>query len=324
MSSSAKGVSKQPAPVNRKKYSAADLLAMQGKKPVHIDAAWDKMLDDGSESAPFVSKEAARALIEPRASDIQTIQRLAPPDALASISQAGSLKEAMRALIPPHVHDILNQVESAQQTIQRLAPPDTLASISQAGSLKEAMRALIPPSASAMFGETSVADAFSALISSENDRLRKTLLGINGEQSAIEQLQKLFDSPVNKGLTALSSFLELGLSDPEIQQSNVAVELLELFLKLLSVSHLNANAEDIIKPLIEQAEKTAISNMQAQNAGKKNQALREWAQGEWPIYKAKGYSRARFSKWCVQNQPNEISGQMPSAEQIARVWLKEK
>lgn len=38
------------APVKRKKYSAADLVVMQGKKPVHMDAAWDKMPAMGSEA----------------------------------------------------------------------------------------------------------------------------------------------------------------------------------------------------------------------------------------------------------------------------------
>lgn len=38
------------APFKRKKYSAADLVAMQGKKPAHIDAAWDKMPAMGSEA----------------------------------------------------------------------------------------------------------------------------------------------------------------------------------------------------------------------------------------------------------------------------------
>jgi antitoxin component of MazEF toxin-antitoxin module len=38
------------APIKRRKYSAADLVVMQGKKPVHIDAAWDKMPAMGSEA----------------------------------------------------------------------------------------------------------------------------------------------------------------------------------------------------------------------------------------------------------------------------------
>ena len=38
------------APFKRKKYSAADLVAMQGKKPLHVDAAWDKMPAMGSEA----------------------------------------------------------------------------------------------------------------------------------------------------------------------------------------------------------------------------------------------------------------------------------
>lgn len=38
------------APVKRKKYSAADLVAMQGKAPLMLDVQWDKMPALGSEA----------------------------------------------------------------------------------------------------------------------------------------------------------------------------------------------------------------------------------------------------------------------------------
>lgn len=38
------------APVKRKKYSSGDLVAMQGRKPMHIDAAWDGMPAMGIEA----------------------------------------------------------------------------------------------------------------------------------------------------------------------------------------------------------------------------------------------------------------------------------
>jgi antitoxin HigA-1 len=40
------------SPIKRRKYSAADLVAMQGKKPPVLDAEWDKMAAMGSESPP--------------------------------------------------------------------------------------------------------------------------------------------------------------------------------------------------------------------------------------------------------------------------------
>jgi antitoxin component of MazEF toxin-antitoxin module len=38
------------APVKRRKYSAADLIAMQGKAPLQWDSAWDRMPAAGSEA----------------------------------------------------------------------------------------------------------------------------------------------------------------------------------------------------------------------------------------------------------------------------------
>jgi antitoxin HigA-1 len=39
-------------PIKRRKYSAADLVAMQGKKPPALDAEWGKMAAMGCESPP--------------------------------------------------------------------------------------------------------------------------------------------------------------------------------------------------------------------------------------------------------------------------------
>jgi antitoxin component of MazEF toxin-antitoxin module len=39
------------SPVNRRKYSLEDLLAMQGRKPLMIDKGWDTMPASGQEVA---------------------------------------------------------------------------------------------------------------------------------------------------------------------------------------------------------------------------------------------------------------------------------
>jgi antitoxin component of MazEF toxin-antitoxin module len=39
------------SPVNRRKYSLEDLLAMQGRKPLMIDKGWDAMPASGQEVA---------------------------------------------------------------------------------------------------------------------------------------------------------------------------------------------------------------------------------------------------------------------------------
>jgi hypothetical protein len=156
----------------------------------------------------------------------------------------------------------------------------------------------------------------------EKNNYETLLERINGHEDIFKRLQDSMNSPESRGLSALLDILEGAQLNADIQNSKAALEVLEIFHTLVSMARLNASADEIIKPLIEHAEKSALSSMTRQNARKKNAPLRKWVREQWPKYKDKGYTKSRFARWCISNPPQSIPGRLPSVEQITRDWLK--
>jgi hypothetical protein len=123
---------------------------------------------------------------------------------------------------------------------------------------------------------------------------------------------------------ALCSYLDLAIDDLKVQKSAKLVELTRYFRNQLGLMSFGQGEDDFRSIVGGQQAKKLISQTASKNAKSKNLAARTWALSEWPKYKAKKWSKARFSKWCQDNKPSSISEQLPKAEQIARVWLKGK
>ncbi len=125
---------------------------------------------------------------------------------------------------------------------------------------------------------------------------------------------------------ALFDHLAAALADPRIQASPQILSIAVLLQDIVRKADVSQSGDDLIQQIEAEGARQAISEKARHAASSKNASAKSLAIELWPTFKAKGWSKAKFSRQCVEQKVKFLqvdkSVVIPSADRIARYWLK--